>query len=1205
MAEAIIIAAIVSAAISAASYTLSYLLTPKQKPVERGRLQGQIQVQDSSYGSMIPLVYGGAMPDGSAHGFKLAGNVIDLSEIRKVKTERTERTGSGKGARSTQVIDHNYDADIAIMFADNETELLALYADTDLIYDIRPSLFGPSGPGSYEAEAGTLTNASTFTDARFSSGQGVQLNPTTGAVQWSSVQGYGANTLFRLAYVSSGRRSIEIYVNGSLAHSGWVGGTGGSDPVPVAFTLDIPFSGSNTVKVVNTLPDVGALLFVDKIEVMQPAMSGGVSLAPEVPPNYTGGMPPATDETEYLNGGRGMFGYIPLPDVNGTATTALVAGNYSGMRFYSGTETQEPDPVIEARFQSLYATEYGLGFDVAPAYLGRSYVVLEHFNLSNYQRVPNFTAILRHKTIRTAQDILVDLAVRSKALPEDYDFSALADHYVRGMAVVNRSSLKEVAANTLQVRWGFDFAQRDGAVTAVLRGGAADYTVPASHLGFRARGGGDSQQQGEGAERVRVSVKLNEGDLPRAWEVTAYDPGNELEPVTKGWSRSLTGSAAARTTGLEMALSPDEVTEVARRLGETAWTEGRYAVDFSLPHQYLVAQPSSVLEVDNGLGTIITTRVVERTGNIPGSLDFKGVLVEQAQYYEPELPAPTWTPPDVLVPPTLVGQFVETGYLSPAEAAVGAPGYYVGVASYEQGPMRGCAVYRWKGGVRVRAADLDKLATVGVCVGALDATDTGTEYVDADIYGSSEPEEAFTDAELAAGFGGLMVGDERMQYKTATKIAGGVGNRWRFSDLRNRASDLTARSGHAAGERLIVLDDALKFVSVEAADAEVAIDHQFVAAGMNPDDVPTVPFTWSGMGSYARPSNLTLTRLNGTTGAPLTVSFDKGRRGSSLGNATKAEVYRVRILDVTSGDLIREHFLTSNYNEPVQFVSTFDPDLLLIIGADGTVESAGSSTQVGVAVSSQVLYDDMRLVFRLGATRPIARVELVGAKVACGRDLDTDEILALDHYFQNGDEVTFSGGSPLAGVYYVVGATSDRYQIATTVGGTAVSLAGVASSFYMHYPPPVSTPALCGFVAATDGSGDPVELRPLSTGNAGALAVADDLCVVELNNGVLTFYVGNLQIPYYTADVAAARFPCQVQVTVGQSSPVLDTFGAHAQGIYRATIQHTAARTFLYTSGMQTNDASAFTGGVVPATVTVEVCEMFDGEPGLTATATG
>lgn len=1201
MAEAIIIAAVVSAAVSAASYTLSYLLAPKQKPVERGRLQGQIQVQDSSYGLMIPLVYGGAPPDGSAHGFKLAGNVIHLSEIRKVRTERTERQGSGKGARSTQVIDHNYDADIAIMFADNETELLALYADADLVYDARQ--FGVSSYGVYQAEAVGNTKAggaADFSDSGASGGAAVQV-PQNGSLRFNSVDG-DADSPRRLNFYYKAAAAVDVEFEWTTA-SGTSTFTTTLNP---SFVHELGYftaprrllSGAvNTVKVTNlsTTP-----LFLDKLEVTDVVASGGVNPLPEVPPDYNPNLPPATDAERYVNGGRGLFGSILLPDTNGTSSGVIVSGNYASLRYYSGTETQEPDPVIEAHFQRLYPAEYALGLDVAPAYLGRSYVVLEKFNLSNYQRVPNFTAVVRTK-LKTTEQILNDLAVRSKALPEDYDFSALAAHYVRGMAVVNRSSLKDVAANTLQVRWGFDFAQRDGAVTAVLRGGAADYAVPPEHLGFRPAG----DRRGEGPERVRVSVKLNERDLPQRWEVTAYDPSNELEPVTKGWSRSLTGSAAARTTALEMALSPAEVSEVARRLGETAWTEERYAVDFNLPHQYLIAQPSSVVEIDDGLGTVLTARVSERTGPIPGTLEFKGVLVEPAQYYERELPAPTWTPPEVLYPPTLVGQFVETDYLSEAERALGAPGYYVGVASYEGGRFGGAAVYRWRGGVRARVGELDKLATVGVCVGALAATDTGSEYVDADVYGTEEPEEAFTDAELELGYGRLMVGSERMQYKTATKIAGGAGNRWRFSDLRNRASDLTARSGHAAGERLIVLDDALRFVTADPADAGVALDHQFVAAGLNPDDAPKAAFAWEGMFSRPRPSNLQLTRLTATTGAPLAVSFDKGRRGKSLGNATKAEVYRVRVIDTVTGAVVREHYLTANYNEPVQFVVDSDPSSLLTISADGTVESAGHATQAGTALSSQVLYDDARVVFRLGAKRPAARFELVGAKVACGRDLATDEVLATDHYFQDGDQVTFTGGAPLAGAYYVVGATSDRFQVAATPGGAAVSLAGVASSFFMHYPAPVSTPALCGFLAASDSPTSPVELRPLSAGEGGALAVSDDLCVVELNNGVLSFYVGNLNIPVRTADVAAARFPCQVKVTVGQSSNVLDTFGAHAQGVYRATIQHSAARSFLYTSGMQTNDASSFSGGVVPATVKVEVCEMFDGEPGLAAWAIG
>jgi hypothetical protein len=115
------------------------------------------------------------------------------------------------------------------------------------------------------------------------------------------------------------------------------------------------------------------------------------------------------------------------------------------------------------------------------------------------------------------------------------------------------------------------------------------------------------------------------------------------------------------------------------------------------------------------------------------------------------------------------------------------------------------------------------------------------------------------------------------------------------------------------------------------------------------------------------------------------------------------------------------------------------------------------------------------------------------------------------------------------------------------------------------------------------------------------LHVAGDKCVIENKNGVLKFYVGDTDTPMYTAGVGEARFPMQVMVRVGATPAVLDTFGAHEQGVYKMTIDHTNPRSFLYTREMQQND---FPGGI-PATVTIAVSRLSEAGEGLEATAVG
>jgi len=55
-----------------------------------------VQLQDSSFGSMIPIILGGDPGDKHAARFRLAGNVIYLSAVRKTE-EITSGTGGGGG----------------------------------------------------------------------------------------------------------------------------------------------------------------------------------------------------------------------------------------------------------------------------------------------------------------------------------------------------------------------------------------------------------------------------------------------------------------------------------------------------------------------------------------------------------------------------------------------------------------------------------------------------------------------------------------------------------------------------------------------------------------------------------------------------------------------------------------------------------------------------------------------------------------------------------------------------------------------------------------------------------------------------------------------------------------------------------------------------------------------------------------------------
>ena len=118
-----------------ASYLLQRALTPKPKPVERGRLLGELQLQGSEVGTMIPEIVGGHCGgDANLCGVRVAGNIIWTSGVRK--HEKRPPGGSGKGGpKQPDTIEITYDIDLAIVFGRGRLHFLKIWAGQDLIYD--------------------------------------------------------------------------------------------------------------------------------------------------------------------------------------------------------------------------------------------------------------------------------------------------------------------------------------------------------------------------------------------------------------------------------------------------------------------------------------------------------------------------------------------------------------------------------------------------------------------------------------------------------------------------------------------------------------------------------------------------------------------------------------------------------------------------------------------------------------------------------------------------------------------------------------------------------------------------------------------------------------------------------------------------------------------------------------------------------------
>lgn len=117
-----------------AGSSLGSILFAPNMPDIQGPRMGDLKVQASTYGTMIPIYYG------TARG---AGQVIWSSDL--IETSHEEEAG-GKGGPSQSVTTYTYSVNCAVGICEGEiTGIRKIWANGDLIYDQSTGNMGPTG----------------------------------------------------------------------------------------------------------------------------------------------------------------------------------------------------------------------------------------------------------------------------------------------------------------------------------------------------------------------------------------------------------------------------------------------------------------------------------------------------------------------------------------------------------------------------------------------------------------------------------------------------------------------------------------------------------------------------------------------------------------------------------------------------------------------------------------------------------------------------------------------------------------------------------------------------------------------------------------------------------------------------------------------------------------------------------------------------
>ena len=579
---------------------------------------------------------------------------------------------------------------------------------------------------------------------------------------------------------------------------------------------------------------------------------------PDLDPDdsYDPNFPPDPNVTDAGPGAR--YGKQPATDSSGTTSATLLHGNYAALRIYEGNETQLPDPLIEG----VVDAQYGAGS--TPAYRGNCYVVLEKFVIDRWGTVPNLVFLVENTAYTTLRQMAEQRCAAVGLSFTDYNFENLDAYPLRGLYINQREAPRRALENAGRL-FGVDFITHDGLVQSVMRRATSVATITADELGLT---------EGEAAEGASAHVPprletrlVDEVQLPRRIDLKFFDPEKDHQVSTAGAFKQITRSEKHETIETPLTLTSGEARQMAERELVAAWIE-QAAQTFSLGPKYAWLRPSDVVQIIRD-GFTHLVRVVEIQGAVPGALKMSAVAADAAIYDVVAAAASQPAPPVTvkLVANTVVA-LMDVPWLRDQDTT---PGFYAAATTRGGYEWPGASLYVDRGAGWESVAEFTAPAVMGRAVTTLpNGSSPGSTFdtvnsVTVDLYWGEL--DSATAAQVLDGANFAVVGNEVIQFQTASRVSG-YANRWTLSALRRgqkKTGGYTAT--HASGERFVLLNSAVRFVPMQLAELGLQRTWKGVTAGQSIESAAPLTFAWQGQQVVPdTPQGFTVTFIGGSSG---------------------------------------------------------------------------------------------------------------------------------------------------------------------------------------------------------------------------------------------------------------------------------------------------------------------------------------------------
>lgn len=555
----------------------------------------------------------------------------------------------------------------------------------------------------------------------------------------------------------------------------------------------------------------------------------------------------------------------------------------SAIRFYPGSETQTPDPVMEA----------ALGLGQCPAHRGLCYLVFEHLELGDFgNRIPNLTFEIEAHPSATVATVIEELCGAANVPYLDAARADLLD--IRGYSVARASTVRGVL-EPLRSAYFFDASEIEGELQFFPSDAPPVARIPRDALGAHPFG----------TDRVPdyEATRTADIELPRQVTVQHLDPARDYQANSQRARRSTVNSDADLAVELPLVLDAATGKAIAERMLSMAWL-GRDGFTVQLPIDYLHVEAGHKLIIPQADGKDRTVRVMRRELRLPGSLlaecktDGSSVLSKGATA------APSLVPTQVVtLPGPTVAHLLDLPLLRDIDDTAG---FYVAGNGASAG-WPGAVIYRSRdNGINYEPfTDLTEGAVIGTATGALgiaaphywdDANSVTVTLLDPrDALASVTPLEVLNGANAA------VIGDEVIQFRGAMLTGPG---QYRLSGLlRGRKGTEDRIAGHAAGERFVLLSaPGVYRPGLEVGETGIARSYKASSIGTLLSDAE--PFVFTHSGRYAKPYAVAHVAGRRTGSGDLAVSWIRRTRldapwadgiDAPLGESTEA--YEIDVLD--------------------------------------------------------------------------------------------------------------------------------------------------------------------------------------------------------------------------------------------------------------------------------------------------------------------